>query len=256
MSGDKAGRAGRRWTRGDQAWVRDHSERNGRSRKGRRKYGACPPGRVSVPKARAASRPTSAQMNQNRSRARDHQRYQGLDEVVGDWHACTQTQATPNRQSGRFEVPARLAGDEVSIEGPYGEGRQLTVKAGRYRLAGLLATNDRPPSSGTDASRRGVSWGHDEEPYWIGTSITWLLAQVLDVGPRDQTVATVAPATRATAGAPAPKATVVVPRGGVGNSRHPLVEPPATNNRSAPDASLSRTKRPLPSAAPKDATCS
>ena len=122
MSGDKAGRAGRRWTRGDQAWVRDHSERNGRSRKGRRKYGACPPGRVSVPKARAASRPTSAQMNQNRSRARDHQRYQGLDEVVGDWHACTQTQATPNRQSGRFEVPARLAGDEVSIEGPTGKG--------------------------------------------------------------------------------------------------------------------------------------
>ena len=89
----------------------------------------------------------------------------------------------------------------------------------------------------------------------MGTSITWLLTQLLDVEPRDQTLATVARATSAAAGTPAPKATVVVPGGGVGNSRHPLVEPSATNNRSAPDAALSRTKRPLPSAGPKDVTC-
>lgn len=144
----------------------------------------------------------------------------------------------------------------MSVEGPYGERRLFTIKAGRYRLACLFATDDRPFYSETDAPRPGASGDHDEDPYWMGTSITWVLAQVLDIEPRDQTVATVAPATRAAVGAPAPNATVVVPGGGEGNSRHPLVEPSATNNRSAPDAVLSRTKRPLPSAGPKDVICS
>jgi len=86
--------------------------------------------------------------------------------------------------------------------------------------------------------------------------MTWLLTQVLDAEPSDQIVATVAPATNAAAGSPAPKATVVVPGGGEGNSRQALVEPSATSSRSAPDAALRRAKRPLPSAGPKDVTCS
>lgn len=109
MSSDKADRAGRGWTRGDQAWVRPHSKGKGRSRHDRREHGCCPPDGGTVTEARARTRPAPPEGYQNRTLRRAHERNQGLDKVVGYRSACSQTQPPPDSQSGRFEVTARLA---------------------------------------------------------------------------------------------------------------------------------------------------
>lgn len=115
-----------------------------------------------------------------------------------------------------FETPARLTVAKVRLEGGAGDRVPLVVQASRDGLLRVLAPGDHAFSAE-------ATGGHDEEPNWTGTWMTWPLAQVPEPKARVQTVSTVPLATRASAVA-SPKATVAVPVGGDGNCCQP-VEP-------------------------------
>ena len=120
-----------------------------------------------------------------------------------------------------------------------------------------LALLRSPPSAGCARGAQAGSYFpafHDEDPYWMATCTSWLLAHLAWPGRRAQMLSCVPSGTRASACPPGPKATVAVPAGGPGSSCQAYPGPLATTSCARLDGPSRRAKTLLRPTSPNDVT--